>query len=92
MPKGLAGLRTVERTKGKQALSLPECSYKSYPQLQYIWHLNELSVRKAYLPTVDWEKMVNIFHSCSVILLLVKVFVPQDAHLLQESSELLSCG
>lgn len=33
MPKGLAGLRAVEGTKGKQALSLPEWSYKSYPQL-----------------------------------------------------------
>lgn len=33
MPKGLAGLRAVEGTKGKQALSLLEWSYKSYPQL-----------------------------------------------------------
>lgn len=30
---GLEGLRVLEGTKRKQALGLPECSYKSYPQL-----------------------------------------------------------
>lgn len=33
MTMGLAGLRALESTKTKQAHSLPECSYKSYPQL-----------------------------------------------------------
>lgn len=32
MTMGLAGLRALDSTKSKQAHSLPECSYKSYPQ------------------------------------------------------------